>query len=82
MQTLTFLMLALAGQASIYVPRERRHFWRSLPAPNMLAASGIDAAVVTYLALGGILTAGLPAMQIAALWLRMLGFTFGFDTIK
>lgn len=82
MQTLTILMLALAGQARIYVLRDRRHFWRSLPAPNILVASGIDVAVVTYLAFGGRLTAGLPAMQIAALWPRTLGFPFGFDMIK
>jgi H+-transporting ATPase len=82
MQTLTFLMLALAGQASIYVLRERRHFWKSLPAPIMLLASSADVAIVTYLALEGILMAGLPAMQIAALWLATLGFALGFDTIK
>jgi H+-transporting ATPase len=82
MQTLTFLMLALAGQASIYVLRERRHFWKSLPAPIMLLASSADVVVVTYLALGGILMAGLPVPQIAAMWLATLGFALGFDTIK
>src|SRR5581483_1259952 len=39
MRTLTFLTLVLAGQANMYVLRERGHFWRSHPVRIMLAAS-------------------------------------------
>ena len=82
MQTLTFLMLALAGQASIYVLREKRHFWRSRPAMVMLTASGMDMAVVTSLALGGLLMARLPGGEIGVLWLATLSFMLVFDQLK
>ena len=82
MQTLTFLALALSGQANIYVLRERRHFWNSHPAPLMMIASGGDVAVVTSLALGGILMAGLPSVDVAVVWLATIAFAFSFDVIK
>jgi len=82
MQTLTFLALALAGQANIYVLRERRHFWKSHPAPIMMIASGGDVAVVTGLALSGILMDGLPPVDVAAVWLATIVFAFSFDAVK
>ncbi len=82
MQTLTFLTLALAGQANIYVLRERRHFWKSHPAPIMMVASGCDVLVVTGLALGGILMTGLPIADVAAVWLATIAFAFIFDAMK
>jgi len=82
MQTLTFLTLALAGQANIYVLRERRHFWMSRPAPVMMLASGCDVVVVTILALGGILMTRLPAVEIAGIWLGTVAFAFSFDMLK
>jgi H+-transporting ATPase len=82
MQTLTFLALALAGQANIYVLRERRHFWKSVPAPVMLVASSADVMIVTGLALAGLLMAGLPLAEVAGLWMATLAFAFGFDVIK
>ena len=82
MQTLTFLALALAGQANIYVLRESRHFWQSRPAPVMLAASGCDVVLVTGLALGGILMTALPTVDIAGLWLATIAFAWSFDMVK
>ncbi|HVY15350.1 MAG TPA: HAD-IC family P-type ATPase [Rhodopila sp.] len=82
MRTLTFLMLALAGQASIYVLRERRHFWTSWPAAVMLAATSLDLLIVTGLAAGGILMSRLPGVAIGAVWLATLCFMVGFDQIK
>ena len=37
LQTLVFVMLVLSGQGTVYVVRERRHFWRSRPSAWMLA---------------------------------------------
>ena len=82
MQTLTFLTLALAGQANMYVLRERRHFWKSIPAPIMLFATSSDVVLVTCLALAGLLMVGLPIPDVAAIWLATLGFAFIFDMIK
>ena len=39
MQRLTFLALALSGQANVPIQRERRRFCQSLPAPIMLGAT-------------------------------------------
>jgi H+-transporting ATPase len=82
MQTLTFLTLALAGQANIYVLRERHHFWKSHPAPIMMVASGCDVVVVTGLALGGILMTELPMVDVAGVWLATIAFAFLFDATK
>lgn len=82
MQTLTFLTLALAGQGVIYVLRERRHFWKSHPAPVMLVASGFDVLIVTGLALGGVLMTSLPAICVAAVWLATIAFAFLLDAVK
>ena len=48
MQTLTFVTLVLAGQASTYVLRERGPIWRSHPARIMLCATAADLAIVTW----------------------------------
>jgi len=82
MQTLTFLMLVYAGQANIYVLRERRRFWRSHPARIMLLASTADVAIVTSLALGGVLITGLPPMVVGLLFVTTVFYALGLDTLK
>ena len=82
MQTLTFLTLALAGQANIYVLRARRRFWKSRPAAVMLVASAFDVAIVTSLAACGVLMARLPALCVGGVWLGTICFAFAFDTLK
>lgn len=82
MQTLTFLMLVLAGQANIYVLRERDRFWRSHPARIMLIASATDVAIVTSLALGGVMMAPLAPIIVGLLFLATGGYALTLDTIK
>lgn len=82
MQTLTFVMLALAGQANQMVLRERRHFWHSWPARIMVLASLADAAVICGLALGGVLMTPLPPSVIAMLIGATVLFAFGMDVVK
>ena len=55
MQTLTFTMLAFAGQGNVYVLREHGRLWSSRPAPIMLLASLCDVLLVASLAAGGVL---------------------------
>ena len=63
LQTLVFITLVFSGQGTIYLVRERSHFWRSAPSSWMLLSSIGDIVVVTALAVGGILMASLsPAM--------------------
>ncbi len=82
MRTLTFLMLVLAGQASVYVLRERNHLWRARPAPLMLFASVADVAIVTSLALGGVLMTPLAPAIVAMLFGATLAFALAFDAVK
>jgi H+-transporting ATPase len=82
MQTLTFTMLAFAGQGNVYVLRTHGRFWRSRPAPIMLLASAGDLVVVGSLAAGGILMSPLPAYVIALLAATTIVFTLAMDSIK
>jgi H+-transporting ATPase len=52
MQTLTYAMLAFAGQGNVYVLREHGRLWSSRPAPIMLVASLCDVLLVASLAAG------------------------------
>jgi len=60
MQTLTFVMLFLAGQGIVYVLRERGHLWTSRPAGIMLFATAGAVVIVGSFAAGGVLMAPLP----------------------
>ena len=82
MQTLTFLMLVLAGQATTFVVRERGHFWHSRPAGVMILASCADLAIVTGLALFGGLITPLPPTIIGALFGSTIVFAFALDLLK
>ena len=82
MRTLTFLMLVLAGQAVMFVLRERDHFWHSRPAWIMIVASLGNVLVVTGLAASGVLMTRLPAPIIAGLYATTAAFMLAFDRIK
>ncbi|MHB8078372.1 MAG: plasma-membrane proton-efflux P-type ATPase [Candidatus Krumholzibacteriia bacterium] len=68
-QTLMFVMLALTGQGIVYLVRERRHFWHSLPSGWMLGSTALDVAAVSAMAVLGILMAAVP-------W-TLVGLTLG-----
>ncbi|MCL4560957.1 MAG: plasma-membrane proton-efflux P-type ATPase [Chloroflexi bacterium] len=55
MQTLMFVMLVFTGQSNVYLVRERRHFWRSMPARWMVVGTVADIVIVSLLATQGIL---------------------------
>jgi H+-transporting ATPase len=82
MRTLTFLTFVLAGQASVYALRERCPLWRSRPAPVMLVASLADLAIVTSLAIGGVLMTPLAPGIAATLFAATLAFALAFDGVK
>jgi len=54
-QTLIFVMLVFSGQATVYVVRERDHFWKSRPVSWLVGATCFDVVVVSALAIGGVL---------------------------
>jgi H+-transporting ATPase len=81
-QTLTFLMFVFAGQALVYVLRERGHMWNSRPSLLMMLFSAADIAVVSTLAISGILMQPLPAKIVLALFAATLVFALLLDQVK
>jgi H+-transporting ATPase len=59
MQTLMFVMLVFTGQVNVYLVRERRHFWRSIPSRWMLIGTVVDVIMVSILASQGFLMAAI-----------------------
>ena len=82
LQTLAFVTLVFGNQALLYVLRERRHMWSSRPSPWIIAASAIDLALVTALALSGTLMKALPLPIVAAVFAGAIGFALFLDQIK
>jgi H+-transporting ATPase len=60
MQTLRFVMLVFTGQINVYLVRERRHFWKSIPSRWMLVGTAVDIIIVSILATQGLLMAAIP----------------------
>jgi hypothetical protein len=65
LQTLAFVTLVFGAQAVLYAVRERRQLWSSRPRHWVLLASAADIAIVSVLALSGILMAPLPWRVVA-----------------
>ena len=82
MQTLTFVMLVFAGQAVVYVLRERGRMWRSRPVMPMMLLSLVDITIVSTLAIGGILMRPLPITVIVMLLIVTAAFAIALDQVK
>jgi H+-transporting ATPase len=80
LQTLVFITLVFTGQGTVYLVRERRHFWSSLPSRWLLTASILDVIAVSILASEGILMARLEVIMVmmvvvlCAVYLALLDF--------
>ena len=55
LQTLVFITLVFTGQGTVYMVRQRGHFWNSRPSKWLLLSSVADIAVVIVLATRGVL---------------------------
>lgn len=54
LRSLTFLILIYTGQATIYMIRERRHFWSSSPSLWMIISSLMTISITSVFAISGI----------------------------
>jgi H+-transporting ATPase len=81
-QTLVFLMLVFSGQMTVYVVRERNHFWSSLPSRSLLIASLSDLLVVSGLATLGLLMAPVSPLLIGLTFALALAFMLMLDQVK
>ncbi|MDA8231214.1 MAG: plasma-membrane proton-efflux P-type ATPase [Magnetospirillum sp.] len=79
LQTLIFVMLVATGQGTVYLIRERGHFWRSRPSRWLLASSLADLAVVGLMASLGILMAPIAPTLILALLAIVACFLAALD---
>lgn len=82
LQTLTFVTLVFGNQAVLYVVRERLHIWSSKPSYWVLVASAADIAIVSVLALWGILMEPLSWRIMVAIFFAAMGFAFILDHVK
>jgi len=66
----------------MYALRERRHLWRSMPSTWVLASSAVDLAIVSTLALSGILMQPLPWRVLVTILMAAAGFALFLDQVK
>jgi len=81
-QTLAFLTLVFGGQGTVYLVRERRHFWKSTPSRWMLISSAADLVAVSVVAMRGILMAPLAPLIVVGLVLSILIYLLIVDNLK
>ena len=82
LQTLSFVMLVYSGQATIYLVRERSHFWHSMPSKWLLISSSVDILFVGLLATQGILMTAIPLTLVAELFGVIVLYIILLDLIK
>jgi H+-transporting ATPase len=81
-QTLVFLALVFSGQATVYLVRERRHFYKSRPGTYLMLATLGDLIAVTLMAYFGILMAPISLIYIASLLFGTFIYMVILDFIK
>jgi len=82
LQTFAFVTLLFGSQGLIYVLRERRSFWSSMPSKWVLAATAVDIGIVTVLALSGTLMEPLPWQLLLGIAVATAAFALILDQIK
>ncbi len=82
LRTLAFITLVFAGQATIYVVRERRYMWHSRPGIWLLLSSMLDLGIAGALAITGTLMAPLSALTVAAVLAGATVFSVLLDAVK
>ncbi|MHB8258059.1 MAG: hypothetical protein ACYDE0_12605 [Acidiferrobacterales bacterium] len=82
LQTLIFVMLVFSGQGTVYLVRERRHFWRSRPGHWLLLSSVADIVIVSILASRGILMAAIAPGLVLGLLVLVMAYLVVADYLK
>ncbi len=82
LQTFAFVTILFGSQGLIYVLRERRHLWSSLPSKWVFASSAVDIGIVAALVLSGTLVAALPGRLLLAVFGAVAAFMLVLDLVK
>lgn len=82
LQTLCMVTLVFGSEAILYNVRERKHLWHSLPGRWVMVATLADIAIVSSLAIGGIVVKALPATDVVAVLGASVVFAVLLDQVK
>jgi len=82
LQTLVFVTLVFTGQGTIYLVRQRQHFWKSRPSKWLLLSSAADIAVVSVLATCGILTEAIHLQLVFTVLIVSACYLAAIDLVK
>lgn len=82
LQTLAAVTLVFSGQAVFYVARERRRLWASRPGTWLVVSSVVDVAIISALAIRGVLMEPLPVAVVAAVLAASVALAFVLDNVK
>ena len=82
LRTLTVITLVFSGQALFYVAREREHLWSSLPGRWLILSSITDLALISVLAINGLLMAAIPIGILVGVFVAAIIFAFVLDAMK
>jgi H+-transporting ATPase len=81
-RTLIFVTLVFTGQATIYLIREKKHFWNSRPSFCLMASSFFNIIAVSFMAIKGFLMEPLSLYLILGLLISIAAYYFFLDLIK
>ena len=82
LQTLVFITLVFTGQGTVYLVRQRQHFWKSRPSKWLVLSSAADIVVVSILASRGILMVALPPQVLFGVLIACGGYLAAVDFVK
>ena len=82
LQTLVYTALVFTGQATVYLVRERRHFWNSIPGFWLMVASSAAVVVVSTFAASGILMASISPWLILSVLVLVVTCSVALDFLK
>jgi H+-transporting ATPase len=82
LRTVAVVTLVFSGQAVFYVARERQHLWSSSPGRWLVVSSVADLAIISALAINGVLMTALSFEIIATLMVAAVILAFILDAVK
>jgi H+-transporting ATPase len=82
LQTLVFITLVFTGQGTVYLVRERQHFWNSRPGKWLVLSSVADILIVSTLASRGILMKAIPPQVLFSVLMACASYFVAVDFMK
>jgi len=82
LQTLVFVTLVFTGQGTVYLVRQRQHFWKSRPSKWLILSSAADVAVVSVLATCGVLMAAIRPQLVFIVLIVSVCYLIAIDVVK